>query len=292
MKKIVIFAMLAILIIVICACGNKEKEAQHQFTKQFKDVEQKQKELQHVMDNIHLKEIDHLSKTDTTDKNSKEFKALQEDVKNHLMPKFQAYYKSAESLPDDTAKVKKLKKEYMSIANEKKKSIKQLKTFIDLCNQSIKYNEDILDYTKQFEKNRYKVESEIKLADNKNEARNLTTKLEQNNQALRDTAKKNLDDSKENEVKRAIKNHIMPMIEKQITDINQTNISDKHVNNARKNAIEMYYILQNYYNTRIETIEVSEKLSKIDVDKMPKKGIDITSGDKVFVKKLEKLEDK
>ena len=40
----------------------------------------------------------------------------------------------------------------MSIANEKKKSIKQLKTFIDLCNQSIKYNEDILDYTKQFEK--------------------------------------------------------------------------------------------------------------------------------------------
>lgn len=180
----------------------------------------------------------------------------------------------------------------MSIANEKKKSIKQLKTFIDLCNQSIKYNEDILDYTKQFEKNRYKVESEIKLADNKNEARNLTTKLEQNNQALRDTAKKNLDDSKENEVKRAIKNHIMPMIEKQITDINQTNISDKHVNNARKNAIEMYYSLQNYYNTRIETIEVSEKLSKIDVDKLPKKGIDITSGDKVFVKKLEKLEDK
>ncbi|UMT78862.1 EMYY motif lipoprotein [Staphylococcus roterodami] len=292
MKKIVIFAMLAILIIVISACGNKEKEAQHQFTKQFKEVEQKQKELQHVMDNIHLKEIDHLSKTDTTDKNSKEFKALQQDVNNHLIPKFQAYYKSAESLPDDTTKVKQLKKEYMAISNEKKKSIKQLKTFIDLCNQSIKYNEDILDYTKQFEKNRYKVESEIKQADNKNEATSLTTKLEQNNKALRDTAKKNLDDSKENEVKSAIKNHIMPMIEKQITDINQTNISDKHVNNARKNAIEMYYSLQNYYNTRIETIEVSEKLSKIDVDKLPKKGIDITSGDKVFEKKLEKLEDK
>ncbi len=83
MKKIVIIAVLAILFVVISACGNKE-EAQHQFTKQFKDVEQKQKELQHVMDNIHLKEIDHLSKTDTTDKNSKEFKALQEDVKNHL----------------------------------------------------------------------------------------------------------------------------------------------------------------------------------------------------------------
>ncbi len=62
----------------------------------------------------------------------------------------------------------------------------------------------------------------------------------------------------------------MPMIEKQITDINQINISDKHVNNARKNAIEMYYSLQNYYNTRIETIKVSEKLSKVDVDKLQK----------------------
>ncbi|HDB6423065.1 TPA: EMYY motif lipoprotein [Staphylococcus aureus] len=292
MKKIVIIAVLAILFVVISACGNKEKEAQHQFTKQFKDVEQKQKELQHVMDNIHLKEIDHLSKTDTTDKNSKEFKALQEDVKNHLIPKFEAYYKSAKNLPDDTMKVKKLKKEYMTLANEKKDAIYQLKKFIGLCNQSIKYNEDILDYTKQFEKNRYKVESEIKLADNKSEATNLTTKLEHNNKALRDTAKKNLDDSKENEVKGAIKNHIMPMIEKQITDINQTNISDKHVNNARKNAIEMYYSLQNYYNTRIETIKVSEKLSKVDVDKLPKKGIDITHGDKAFKKKLEKLEEK
>lgn len=79
------------------------------------------------MDNIHLKEIDHLSKTDTTDKNSKEFKALQEDVKNHLIPKFEAYYKSAKNLPDDTMKVKKLKKEYMTLANEKKDTIYQLK---------------------------------------------------------------------------------------------------------------------------------------------------------------------
>ena len=77
--KIIIIAVLAILFVVISALI--KKEAQHQFTKQFKDVEQKQKELQHVMDNIHLKEIDHLSKTDTTDKNSKEFKALQDALK-------------------------------------------------------------------------------------------------------------------------------------------------------------------------------------------------------------------
>ncbi len=40
----------------------------------------------------------------------------------------------------------------MTLANEKEDAIYQLKKFIGLCNQSIKYNEDILDYTKQFEK--------------------------------------------------------------------------------------------------------------------------------------------
>ena len=80
MKKIVIIAVLAILFVVISACGNKEKEAQHQFTKQFKDVEQNKK-LQHVMDNIHLKEIDHLSKTDTTDKNSKNLRHYKKMLK-------------------------------------------------------------------------------------------------------------------------------------------------------------------------------------------------------------------
>ena len=93
-EKIVIIAVLAILFVVISACGNKEKRHNINLLSNLKMLS-KTKELQHVMDNIHLKEIDHLSKTDTTDKNSKEFKALQEDVKNHLIPKFEAYYKSA-----------------------------------------------------------------------------------------------------------------------------------------------------------------------------------------------------
>ncbi|MEJ7407875.1 EMYY motif lipoprotein, partial [Staphylococcus epidermidis] len=80
--------------------------------------------------------------------------------------------------------------------------------------------------------------------------------------------------------KKAINDHISPLIDKQIKDINQTNISDQHVDNARKNAIEMYYSLQNYYDTRVDTIEISEKLSKIDVDKLPKEGKDISSKDK------------
>ena len=291
MKKFLILLCLLMIIVVANACGNKEQEDIAKFDNQYSKVKQKDKELTQEMDNIHLKDLDQLSKTDTTDKNSKEFKALQQRINQQLMPKFKQYDKAVDQLSDKTTKTKSLKKDYMEIFSSKKKDIDQLKSFVDLCNQSIKYNEDILDYTKQFENNRYKVESEIKKASNKNEANTLTTKIEKNNEALKKVASKKLKDVDDNKAKEVIKDDIIPLIDKQIADINQTNISDKNVNNARKNAIEMYYSLQNYYNTRFETIKVSNKLSKIDVDKLPKEGKDITKNDKAFENKLKKLKE-
>ena len=70
-----------------------------------------------------------------------------------------------------------------------------MKDFVDLCNDSIKDNEDILDYTKLFEKNRSQVEKKINNASNKEDANQLTSKLESNNKDLKQTAKKYLDTS-------------------------------------------------------------------------------------------------
>ena len=64
----------------------------------------------------------------------------------------------------------------------------------------------------------------------------------------------------------------MPLITKEIRDLNKTEITSGYVNDARKNAIEMYYSLQNYYETREETIEISEKIEKMDIDALPKEG--------------------
>ena len=44
----------------------------------------------------------------------------------------------------------------------------------------------------------------------------------------------------------------------------------------------MYYSLQNYYDTRVDTIKTSEKLAQIDVDRLPKEGKDISEMDKSF----------
>ena len=83
----------------------------------------------------------------------------------------------------------------------------------------------------------------------------------------------------------AIENQIMPLIKKQIKDLNKAEITDGYVNDASKNTIEMYYSLQNYYETREETIEIGEAIAKIDINQLPKESKDLKQYDKDFNKK-------
>ena len=214
MKKLLFIATIVIFITTLTACGNKTNKDFNDFDNKLSDVKKKQKNVEEVIDKIHLKELDNLSKTDTTDKNKKEFIALQKDINNYLMPEFKKYKKAANQLPANTNDVKNLRNSYLDTVKEKETSINDLKSFVDLCNRSIKDNEDILDYTKLFEKNRSEVESDINKATNKSDADQLTSKLEENNKQLKSTAKKYLNSSTTNSdsAKKAINDHISPLI--------------------------------------------------------------------------------
>ena len=109
--------------------------------------------MKQTLNHLDLKQIDQLKEQQMTDKNKKEFNELQTDINSKLMPQMKAYEKSAKKLPAESSKVKHLKQTYLQGVKQKKQKVKDLKTFVDLCNQSVKVNEDILDYTKLFEKN-------------------------------------------------------------------------------------------------------------------------------------------
>ncbi|WP_053026591.1 EMYY motif lipoprotein [Staphylococcus haemolyticus] len=288
MKKLAILSIMLICGILLSSCGNQSSADLKDFQTQLNKVEDEKKDLKTVMDKIHLKQLDQLSKTDTTDKNKREFEALQKDINKHLIPQFKKYEKSAKQLPVEHQDVKDLKNKYLENVKQEKQSIYDIKTFVDLCNKSIKANEDILDYTKLFESNRSQVETQIKKSTNQEDANQLTSKIESNNQNLKEAAQKYLESDDTNS-KKAIDEHIKPLIEKQITELNQTNITDPKVNSARKNAIEMYYNLLNYYDTRETTIEIEKKLSKIDVEKLPKTGKELSKDNSGFYEDLKKL---
>lgn len=292
MKKILCIILVICFSVSLSACGNKASSEFKDFDTSLNDVKNKGNEVEKVTDDIHLKRLDDLSKTDMTDENKKEFNNLQNRLNSQLVPKMDEYEKAAKQLPAESKETKELKSSYLDVVEQKKSAINELTSFVDLYNQSIKANEDILDYTKLFEKNRSQVEKNMQKANNAGETadvNNFKHKLEQNNKDLRQTAESALESSDSNKVKHAINEEIMPLITAEIKDLNKAEIKDGYVNDARKNAIEMYYSLQNYYETREETIENSEKLKHIDYDKLPQEGKDIEQFDKTFDKRYSEL---
>ncbi|WP_426462294.1 EMYY motif lipoprotein [Staphylococcus equorum] len=294
MKKILYIVLLVCFSISLAACNNEGENEFKDFDSSLNDVKNKEKELRNAMDDIQLKRLDNLSKTDMTDKNKKAFNDLQNELNSKLIPKLEEYETAAKNLPTGSNETKGLKSTYLDSVKKKKSAINELKTFIDLCNQSIKANEDILEYTKLFEKNRSQVEDNIQKAStvgNSTDVTNFKNKLEQNNKDLKNTAEEEADSTDSNEIKKSIKEQIMPLITKQIRDLNKAEITDAYVNDARKNAIEMYYSLQNYYETREETIEISEQLAKIDYNKLPQKGEELEQYETTFNKKYQQAND-
>lgn len=294
MKKILYIVLLVCFSISLAACNNEGENEFKDFDSSLNDVKNKEKELRNTMDDIQLKRLDNLSKTDMTDKNKKAFNDLQNELNSKLIPKLEEYETAAKNLPTGSNETKELKSTYLDSVKKKKSAINELKTFIDLCNQSIKANEDILEYTKLFEKNRSQVEDNIQKAStvgNSTDVTNFKNKLEQNNKDLKNTAEEEADSTDSNEIKKSIKEQIMPLITKQIRDLNKAEITDAYVNDARKNAIEMYYSLQNYYETREETIEISEQLAKIDYNKLPQKGEELEQYETTFNKKYQQAND-
>ncbi|MCG7340058.1 EMYY motif lipoprotein [Staphylococcus sp. ACRSN] len=295
MKRILCIVVLVSLSIILASCSHKWSSELKDFDKSLNDVKNKGKNVEEEMDAIHLNRLNDLSETDTTDKNKKEFNDLQNKINSKVIPKMDEYEKAAKHLPAKSSETKALKSSYLDVVEKKKKALYQTKKFVDLYNQSIKANEDILDYTKLFEKNRSQVEDNMKKANNAGETSDVKyfeNKLEENNKALKATVDDGFDSSDPQKVKQLIKKDIMPLITKEIRDLNKTEIKSGYVNDARKNAIEMYYSLQNYYETRVETIENSGKIEKIDIESMPKEGKDLERYDKAFNKKYKKIKDR
>lgn len=295
MKKILCIGLIICLSTSLVACNNEGSTEFKDFDSSLNDVKNKDRELKQVMDDIELERLDNLSKTDMTDDNKKAFNDLQNKLNSKLIPKVEEYEIAAKNLPAESNETKDLKSTYLDSVKNKKAAINELKTFIDLCNQSIKANEDILEYTKLFEKNRSQVEDNMDKANDTGGSTDVSKfkqQLEQNNKDLKHTAEKEADATDSTKVKQSIEEQIMPLINKQIRDLNKAEIIDGYVNDARKNAIEMYYSLQNYYETREETIEISEQLSKIDYNALPKKGEELERYEKAFNKKYQEAKNK
>ena len=269
--KHTLFLLIMVISVVslLSACGEHQKQDKQQFDQQLKKVEQKEQAFYKAYNDADFHELKTMRHTEATEDNKAAFEQKQRVMNESVRPKWKAYRKEAQKLPTPNKDVEALKKEYLKAVDKKGQSLNQTSEFISLCLDTIKSNENIIEYTQKFEKRRKSVEDELTEAkvtpQGQQDSEILETVLAKNNSNI----KKEVEDvlSEKNEIKRSqrLKNEIFPLIQTHIKSLNQERIHDNTVNNARQHAIQMYYELENYYKERAKNAINSEKLSEMNI---------------------------
>lgn len=267
-KSILKFILILSLSVIICACENTNEAEQKEYTMQMQKVQAKEQTFQRVFDGSNLAQLKQMSEDNITDINKRTLEDLNQKMNQKILPAFKKYQKEAKKLPETNQTLKSLKLTYLQSLEGKEKEIKKVQQLIRLCMDSVEANESVLTYAQHFETYRANVESYMNQARSTeagyNESLSFEAVLNDNYQEVQKLGEKYSDTQSDKEQQAMIKNEMLPLIQKQIKVMNQKRIHHTAVNQARQNAIEMYYNLEHYYRERAETIRLHEQLLKIN----------------------------
>ncbi|MEJ7541760.1 EMYY motif lipoprotein [Staphylococcus intermedius] len=282
MEKWVKIIILSFLIVgSLTACTASSQKQMHAFDQQMKTVSEKERIVNQTLEEMNLNQLYDLSQTDTTDANKRAFDQLKKQIDNTLKPAMKAYHQEAQALPEENKDLKTLKSTYLEGIKGKQKVIEKLDHFVVLCQNSIRANENILDFTQQFEKYRSRVETQISSAKQTTQGAEDSVKLEarldENNRYIKDKAETSIREKDGKAQMHAIQDEVIPLVQKQIKALNEMQLRDETANRARQNAVQMYYSLERYYQERVKTIEYNQQLAETNIRKLITKAKDLDS---------------
>ncbi|MCS4486405.1 EMYY motif lipoprotein [Staphylococcus americanisciuri] len=289
-KLLSVITLCTIIMFVLSACGGQTHHDKVVFDAQLKRVADKEKTFNQTLNAMPLDKLKGLRQSDTTDKNKKYIKQLDKQIKKQLEPQFQAYYKAVQQLPDENQQLKEIKMAYLKGMNGKKQEVQRLKDFITQYMASIDANEHILNETQAFESHRANVETYIAQAklDGAEESGVLEKILETSNEKIKTSAEEASQHNDEQEAQ-IYQAETLPLIHQQIKELNQKQLHNNSVHQARQSAIEMYYSLESYYQARVKAIQYSEALSKIDTNTLITSSEQLAHYDEDYQQKYEAL---
>ncbi|UXR72024.1 MULTISPECIES: EMYY motif lipoprotein [unclassified Staphylococcus] len=266
-KKVLFFCLISIFVLTGCA-GQTQREKE-EFDAQLAHVEKEEKVFNETLNRMALDKMKKWVEDDVTDSHKEKLQGVEKKIQEQLKPKFKAYQKEVNALPDTNKDLKSVKQAYLKSVQGKEREIERLEQFITQYIASLETNENILNYTQSFESHRAQVEALIAEAQTSEKGVKEVTDLEELLQKNNDDIKKSVEAVTEKNEADVFKNQTIPLIQKQIRTLNQKQLHNQAVSQARQNAIEMYHNLERYYEERVKAIEYSESLKQIDVNTLP-----------------------
>lgn len=294
MKKWVKMIILSFLIIgSLTACMESSEKQMHAFDKQMMTVTKKERIVNQILVKMNLNQLYDLSQTDTTDANKKAFDQMKAQIDNKLKPAMREYHEAAKALPEENKNLKVLKSTYLEGIAGKEEVIEKLDQFVVLCQDSIQANENILEFTQQFEKYRSRVESQMSSAKQTTQgvedSAKLEAQLDENNSRIKDKAETSIREKDGKDQMKAIQDEVIPLVQAQIKDLNEMQLRDDTTNRARQNAVQMYYSLERYYQERVKTIEYNQQLAETNIRKLITKAKDLDSYNEAYENQRDQL---
>ncbi|UXR69983.1 EMYY motif lipoprotein [Staphylococcus sp. IVB6246] len=250
-------------------CAGQTQREKEEFDAQLAHVEKEEKVFNETLNRMALDKMKKWVEDDVTDSHKEKLQGVEKKIQEQLKPKFKAYQKEVNALPDTNKDLKSVKQAYLKSVQGKEREIERLEQFITQYIASLETNENILNYTQSFESHRAQVEALIAEAQTSEKGVKEVTDLEELLQKNNDDIKKSVEAVTEKNEADVFKNQTIPLIQKQIRTLNQKQLHNQAVSQARQNAIEMYHNLERYYEERVKAIEYSESLKQIDVNTLP-----------------------
>lgn len=295
MKKLMgLFTLLIVLI--LAACGSELKSDINNYKSQMTDVQSEEKKLVHSIDRLHLDKADQLIGSEVTETKKDKLKKIEQSLEQDVLPQLERYSTKLKAVKIKTAEVKNVHNIYVNNFKKKKAFINDMYRYIKLYNQSITSNEEILGYTKVFEKNKAVNEKfAAKAVKNKSELKDyneLTSLINSNSDELKSKVEYLMGSASTKQKQKYIDKTLLPLIKTHVTKLNKTNIKSPDVIQMRKAQTEIYYSLINYYKERKNAMSIEEKLQHMPIQNILQNTKQIRSIDDKYYSALKKLEEK
>lgn len=292
MNKIVILSMV-VLVTFVTACSNSVKSDINHYKDQMKNVQIEEKKLVNTIEHLNLDKVDQLIGSEVTEKKKDKLNAIELEIKQHVIVQLADYEKELKKVKVETDEVAEVHAIYLDNFKKKKTFINKMDKYITLYNDSIRSNEQILNYTKTFEKNKALSNKYAERAiehDEIDDYNTLSKVINDNSQDL----KKSVDylmNGKSKEKIKYIDDTLIPLIKSHVDKLNQTNIKSENVHEMRKAQIEIDYSLINYYRERKNAMKTEEQLQHIPIQSILEQANEIKTIDDKYYQALKNLEE-
>lgn len=294
--KTIIRLTVFLAVVLLAACGNKVKSDINDYKSQMKDVQSEEKKLVESIDELELDKVDQLIGSEVTAKKKERLNAIEAGLKNNVEPQLKRYEQKLDAVTIKTDDVKKVHEIYVDNFKKKKKFIEDMHSYIKLYNQSIASNEEILDYTKVFEKNKALTEKygekALKNSSEVSDYTTLSSLINKNSTELKSKVEYLMGNATVPDKQKYIDRKLLPLLDTYVTQLNKTKITSNNVIQMRKAQTEIYYSLKNYYKERKSAMAIEEKLQNMPIQQILSNTKMIKSMDDKYYHALKKLEEK